>query len=95
MHIISYNSLLSNIVNNFYSYVFLLPYLYIFLLLCVYITFIAMFMHFIFIAMFMYSYCCVCSVLYILFACANWHSSAILTEGFPCFFLSCKANARV
>jgi hypothetical protein len=26
---------------------------------------------------------------------ANWHSSAILTEAFPCFFLSCKANARV
>jgi len=26
---------------------------------------------------------------------ANWHSSAILNEVFPCFFLSCKANARV
>jgi len=26
---------------------------------------------------------------------ANWHSSATLTEVFPCFFLSCKANARV
>jgi hypothetical protein len=26
---------------------------------------------------------------------ANWHSSATLTEGFPCFFLSYKANARV
>ena len=26
---------------------------------------------------------------------ANWHSSATLTEGFPCLFLSCKANARV
>ena len=25
----------------------------------------------------------------------SWHSSATLTEGFPCFFLSCKANARV
>jgi hypothetical protein len=24
-----------------------------------------------------------------------WHSPANLTEGFPCFFLSCKANARV
>ena len=23
------------------------------------------------------------------------HSSTTLTEGFPCFFLSCKANARV
>jgi len=26
---------------------------------------------------------------------ANWHSPATLTEGFPCFFLSCKANARI
>jgi len=26
---------------------------------------------------------------------ANWHSSATLTEVFPCFFLSCKANATV
>ena len=26
---------------------------------------------------------------------ASWHSSATLTEGFPCFFLGCKANARV
>jgi len=26
---------------------------------------------------------------------ANWHSLATLTEGFPCFFLSCKANANV
>ena len=26
---------------------------------------------------------------------ANWHSSANLTEGFPRFFLSCRANARV
>ena len=26
---------------------------------------------------------------------ASWHSSATLTEVFPCFFLSCKANSRV
>jgi len=26
---------------------------------------------------------------------ASWHSSATLTEVSPCFFLSCKANARV
>jgi hypothetical protein len=25
----------------------------------------------------------------------NWHSLATLTEVSPCFFLSCKANARV
>jgi hypothetical protein len=27
--------------------------------------------------------------------CASWHSLATLTEVFSCFFLSCKANARV
>ena len=26
---------------------------------------------------------------------ASWHSSATLTDVFPCFLLSCKANARV
>jgi len=26
---------------------------------------------------------------------ASWHSLATLTEVFPCFFLHCKANARV
>ena len=26
---------------------------------------------------------------------ANWHSSVTLTEAYPCFFLSCKTNARV
>jgi hypothetical protein len=26
---------------------------------------------------------------------ANWHSPATLTEVFPYFFLSCKANAKV
>jgi len=26
---------------------------------------------------------------------ANWHSSATVTEVFPCFFLNCKANVRV
>ena len=39
-------------------------------------------------------------VMYVLFCIfcfhrATWHSSATLTEVFPCFFLSCKANARV
>ena len=48
------------------------------------------------------SFCklCILIVMYALFCifcfhCANWHSQATLTEGFPCFFLSCKANARV
>ena len=26
---------------------------------------------------------------------ASWHSSATLTEVSPCFFLSCRANAKV
>jgi hypothetical protein len=26
---------------------------------------------------------------------ANWHSPATLTEVYPCFFFSCKTNARV
>ena len=39
-------------------------------------------------------------VMYVLFCVfcfhrANWHSSSTLTEGFPCFFFSRKANARV
>ena len=43
---------------------------------------------------------CIFIVMYALFCifcfhCANWHSLAILTEVFTCFFLSCKANARV
>jgi len=36
----------------------------------------------------MYSYRCLC-VVYVFF------DAAILTEVFPCSFLSCKANARV
>ena len=43
---------------------------------------------------------CIIIVMYALFCIfrfhrANWHSSATLTEAFPCFFLSCKANAKV
>jgi hypothetical protein len=40
--------------------------------------------------MFLHSYCA-----FMYLHRANWHSSATLTEAFPCFFLSCKANARV
>ena len=43
-----------------------------------------------FIVMSIYSYC-----MFMYLRRASWHSSAILTEVFPCFFLSCKANARV
>ena len=43
---------------------------------------------------------CILIVMYVLFCIfcfhhAIWHSSATLTEVFACFFLSCKANARV
>ena len=44
----------------------------------------------IFIVMSRYSYC-----MFRYFHRASWHSSATLTEVLPCFFLSCKANARV
>jgi len=43
-----------------------------------------------FIVMSVYSYC-----MFMYLHRANWHSSATLTEVFPCFFLSSKANARV
>jgi len=43
-----------------------------------------------FIVMSMYSYC---TFMYL--HRALWHSSATMTEVFPRFFLSCKANARV
>jgi len=42
-----------------------------------------------FIVMYMHSYC-----MFMYLHRASWHSSPTLTEGFPCFFLSCKANAR-
>ena len=38
----------------------------------------------------MYSYC-----MFMYLHRASWHSSATLTEVFPRFLLSCKANARV
>jgi hypothetical protein len=44
----------------------------------------------VFIVMSMYSYC-----MFMDLHRASWHSSATLTEVFPCSFLSCKANARV
>jgi len=44
---------------------------------------------------------CLCTVIMCALFCifcfhrASWHSSATLTEVFPCFLLSCKANVRV
>ena len=49
---------------------------------------------------FLLSCLCTLIVIYVLFCIfcfhrANWHSSVTLTVVFPCFFLSCKGNARV
>jgi hypothetical protein len=43
---------------------------------------------------------CMLIVMYVLFCIfcfhrTNWHSLPTLTDFFPCFFLSCKANATV
>ena len=43
---------------------------------------------------------CILIVMYFLFCVfcfhrSNWHSPDTVTEVFPCFFLSCKINARV
>ena len=43
-----------------------------------------------FIVMSVYSYC-----MFMYLHRASWHSLATMTEVFPCFFFSCKANARV
>jgi hypothetical protein len=45
---------------------------------------------YVFLFMSTYSYC-----MFTYLHRASWHSSATLTEVFPCFSLSCKANARV
>ena len=39
----------------------------------------------------MYSYCCLCIHIVV----SVFLDAATLTEVFPCFFLGCKANARV
>jgi hypothetical protein len=63
--------------------------IYVFLLLCLivrlytYLMFMYLLYVYIFILCYMYLYR------------ASWHPSPTLTEVFPCFFLSCKANARV
>jgi hypothetical protein len=51
------------------------------------------FMHLSYVYVFILCLCIHCMFTYL--HRASWHSSATLTEVFPCFFLSCKANARV
>ena len=51
----------------------------------------------------MYYYCYVYVFFFVIYALfyiycfyrANWHSSSTLTEVFPCFTLSSKANTRI
>jgi hypothetical protein len=69
-----------------------------FLSLCIWLyvmyTFFKFCKLFILIVIFMYSYC-LCTLFCIFcFHRANRHSPTTPTEVFPCFFLSCKANAR-
>ena len=45
----------------------------------------------VFLTLSMYTYCCLC----ILIVVYVFLDAATLTEVFPCFFLGCKANARV
>ena len=45
--------------------------------------------------MFIYYYCYACSVLYILFSSCQLALFGYPDSGFPFFYLSCKANARV
>ena len=77
---------LFRIYNSCYIYVFLLNLcifierVYVFLLLSMYSY-----------CSFMYSYRCLC----ILIVAHVFLDAATLTEVFPCFFLGCKANARV
>ena len=44
---------------------------------------------------YVYVFLLLCMLCIFCFHRANWRSSATLTEGFPCFFLSCKSIARV
>jgi hypothetical protein len=46
---------------------------------------------YVFLSLSMYSYCCLC-ILIVIYV---FSDEANLTEVFPCFFLTCKANARV
>ena len=74
---------------SIYSYCFLciLIVVYVFLLLSMYSYSSSMYSY----CSSMYSYRCLC----ILIVVYVFLDVATLTEGFPCFFLGCKANARV
>jgi len=68
---------------------------------CVYPVFVLFRLYiFIFLCFCLICVLCILIVMYVLFCTfcfhrTNWHSSATLTEVFPCFYLSCEAIARV
>jgi hypothetical protein len=71
---------------------------FVLLRLCIFVLFMPLF-NFVS-CIFLLSCLCIFIVMYALirifcFHRANWHSLATLTEVFLCFFVSCKANARV
>ena len=68
---------------------FMYCFVYVFFLCFCLILYVMYFYYYVYVFLFLSMFCIFC------FHRANWHSSATLTEGFPCFFLSCKANARV
>ena len=66
--------------------------------LCILIVYVFFLFIHIFLTLSMYSYCCLCILIdrpYILIIVCVFLDAATLTEVFPCFFLGCKANARV
>ena len=65
-------------------------------MVCIFFMLLFNFVSYVFLLLFL----CILIVMYVLFCIfcsrrANWHSSTTLTEVLPCFFVSCKANARV
>jgi len=79
-----------------YSFMFFRFFSYHCILRCMFCTLFFNFVSYVFLLLCL----CILIIMYVLFyiLCfhrAKWHPSATLTEVFPCFFLSCKANARV
>ena len=87
-----YVCVFSKYVYLLFAVFFLLIHLYVFIFFMLLFNFVSY--------VFLFLYSCVLIIMYALFCIlclhrANFHSSASLTEDFPCFFLSCKANGRV